>query len=249
MKTHLLLGLITLPLVGFAQSKATEARVSENTRARTEEVENGYDVFAFNSRDKSVRGTPMLSSQWQPAEILLVGNAKPLSAPAKYDMYQHQLRVRRAQGDSILLPATRVQEFSLSQLDASGNRQPHRFVRYESSSLPTELNGAYAEVLSGGNSLQLLKFWNKKLIKEAENTTNISSTSTIQRYDESNKYYVRWANDGRLIPVRLKRGSLKDALATQPDALKVLEEQKGSLSTEVEVAAAIVAINTRLNAK
>lgn len=249
MKTYLLLGLITLPLAGFAQSKASEARGSENTRARTEEVENGYDVFAFNSRDKSVRGTPMLSAQWQPAEILLVGNAKPLSAPAKYDMHQHQLRVRRAQSDSILLPAARVQEFSLAQLDANGSQQSHCFVRYESPSLPTELNGAYAEVLSGGNSLQLLKFWNKKLVKEVENTTNISSTSTIQRYDESNKYYVRWANDGRLLPVRLKRGSLKDAMAAQPDALKALEEQKGSLSTEAEVAAAIAAINTRLNVK
>jgi hypothetical protein len=248
MRTCLLLSLITLPIAGFAQNKAVESRASENTRARTEVGEDGYDVFAFNSRDKSVRGTPMLSSQWQPAEILLVGNTKPLSAPVKYDIHQHQLRVRRTQGDSILLPTARVQEFSLSQLDASGNQRPHRFVRYESPSLPAELNGVCAEVLSGGNSLQLLKFWNKKLISERENN-NISSIATVQRYDENNKYYVRWASDGRLVPIRLKRGSLKDALATQPDALKVLEEQKGSLSTEVEIVAAIMAINARLNAK
>lgn len=249
MKTYLLLGLLTLPLAGFAQSKATETRASENTRVRTEVAEDGYDVFAFNNRDKSVRGTPMLSSQWQPAEILLVGNAKPLSAPAKYDIHQHQLRVRRAQGDSILLPTARVQEFSLSQLDANGNQQSHRFVRYESPSLPTELNGTCAEVLSGGNSLQMLKFWNKKLIKEPESTTNISSINTVQRYDDSNKYYVRWASDAQLMPIRLKRGSLKEALAAHPEALKALEAQKGALSTEAEVAAAVAAINAQLNGK
>jgi hypothetical protein len=143
----------------------------------------------------------------------------------------------------------RVQEFSFSQLDANGNRQPRRFVRYESPTLPTELNGACAEVLSDGKSLQLLKFWNKKLIKEAENTTNISSTSTIQRYDESNKYYVRWANAGQLVAVRLKRGSLKEALAGHAEALRALETYKGPLNTEAEIAAAISSIDGLVTAK
>jgi len=249
MKNCLLLVFAALPLVGFAQSKSSEARHSENARLRTEEVENGYDVYTFNSRDKSAKGTPMLSSRWQPAEILLVGNTKRMSAPVKYDIYQHQLQVRRAQGDSILVPATRVQEFAFSQLDARGAEQPRRFVRYESPALPAELNGTCAEVLSSGKSLQLLKFWHKRLVKEAENTTNISSTSTIQRYDENNKYYVRWASDGQLVAVRPKRGSLKEALAGHPEALSALEAQKGPLSTEAELKAAIMAIDEQVSTR
>lgn len=249
MKNCLLLALATMPLIGFAQSKSSEARASENTRARTEAVDSGYDVYTFNGRDKSVRGNPMLLPHWQPAEILLVGNAKRTSAPAKYDTYQHQLQVRRPQGDSILLPAPLVQEFSFSQLDAHGSERPRRFIRYESPSLPAELNGTCAELLAGGKTLQLLKFWSKRLVKEAENTTNISSTSTVQRYDENNKYYVRWASDGQLLGFRLKRGSLKDALAGHPEALKELEMYKGSLSSEDDFKAAIAAIDEKLSTK
>lgn len=249
MKNCLLLILAALPLAGFAQNTTSEARHSENSRVRTEQIENGYDVYTFNSRDKSAKGTPMLSSRWQPAEILLVGNTKRIAAPVKYDIYQHQLQVRRAQGDSILVPTARVQEFAFSQLDARGAEQPRRFVRYESPALPAELNGTCAEVLSSGKSLQLLKFWHKRLVKEAENTTNISSTSTIQRYDENNKYYVRWASDGQLLAVRPKRGSLKDALASHPEALRALEAQKGPLGTEAELRAAIIAIDEQVSAK
>ncbi len=249
MKNCLLLLLAALPLAGFAQSKSSEARHSENARLRTEEVENGYDVYTFNSRDKSARGTPMLSARWQMADILLVGNTKRTSAPVKYDIYQHQLQVRRTQGDSILLPAARVQEFVFSQLDANGKEQPRRFVRYESPNLPAELNATCAEVLSDGKAVQLLKFWNKRLVKEAENSTNFSSTGTVQRYDENNKYYVRRVSDGQLLAVRPKRASLKDALAGQPDALKALEAQKGAISTEQELLAAVKAIDEQLSSK
>lgn len=247
MKDCLLLFLATMPFVGFAQGKNAEARASENTRARTEIGEDGYDVHTFNVRDRSVRGTPMLSPQWQPTEILLVGNTKPMSAPAKYDIHQHELRVRRPQGDSIVVPAARVQEFSFTQLSGQGSTQPRRFVRYASPSLPAELNGTCAEVLAGGKTLQLLKFWNKTLNREPENNANIASTSTIQRYDESNKYYVRWVDDGQLVAVRLKRGSLKDALAGHPRALSALEAQKGPLNTEVDAILAVMAIDA--NAK
>jgi hypothetical protein len=246
MKNYLLLVCIALPFAGFAQTKSSEARHSDNSRIRTEEVENGYDVYTFNSRDKSAKGTPMLSSRWQPAEILLVGNTKRMSAPVKYDIYQHQLQVRRAQGDSILVPATRVQEFSFAQLDAHGAERPRRFVRYESPALPAGLNGTCAEVLYNGKSVQLLKFWNKQLVKEAENTTNFSSTGTVQRYDENNKYYVRWVGDGQLLAVRPKRGSLKEALAGHPEALRALEAQKGPLSSEAELQATIGAIDKQL---
>lgn len=249
MKSCLLLVCVTLPFAGFAQTKSAEARHSDNSRIRTEEVENGYDVYTFNSRDKSAKGSPMLSSRWQPAEILLVGNTKRMSAPVKYDIYQHQLQVRRAQGDSILVPAARVQEFAFSQLDATGAEQPRRFVRYESPSLPAELNGTCAEVLSGGKSVQLLKFWNKRLVKETENTTNFSSTGTVQRYDENNKYYLRWVSDGQLVAVRPKRGSLKEALAGHPEALRALEAQKSGVTSEAELQAALTSLDQQLDAK
>lgn len=243
MKSCMLLVLVTMPIVGFAQSKNTEAQASDNSRARTQIGDDGFDAYAFNLRDKSVRGTPMLSSQWQPAEILLVGNTKPMAAPVKYDIHQHELRVRRPQGDSIIVPSARVQEFSFIQLSAQGSMQPRRFMRYQSPSLPAELNGTCAEILAGGKTLQLLKFWNKTLVKEPENNANIASTSTIQRYDESNKYYVRWVSDGQLMAVRLKRGSLKEALAGHPKALSELDAQKGPLNTEVDAKAAIAAID------
>ena len=68
-------------------------------------------------------------------------------------------------------------------------------------------------------------------------------SNTVQEFSDNIKYCLRWGYDGHLIILRLKKSSIKEALVTQPEALKVLEARKGGLSSEAEVAAAVTAID------
>ena len=121
-----------------------------------------------------------------------------------------------------------------------------RFIRYQSPSLPAELNGTCAELLGGGEHLQLVKFWRKNVVKETENSTNIALTNTSYSFNETAKYYLRWASDGHMVAIKPKRGSLKDALAGQPEALKALDAQKNNMSTDEALGAVVTSIDPLL---
>ena len=222
--------LLALPLVSTAQ-------MSELSRAGDGVFNNGYVLASEDA--KNVRGNPFLVASWLPASLQLIGSATPASVPLRYDIYRQELRVRRPQGDSVIVPLNRVKEFSLTGLN-------RRFVCYPAASLPADVAGACAEVLADGSQLQLLKFVRKKLIKQPSEQGSYATTTMVEALEETTAYYLRWPADGHLAAVRLKRGSLEQALSGQPAALAALKARKGSLSSEAEVAAAVLAINPAL---
>lgn len=247
MRNKLLLPiLLSLPVIGFAQKGLSNEFNVENARNVTDVFNSGYDVVPYDLHDSAIQGSAMLRPTWMSGEILLVGNTKPVPASIKYDVYHQQLRVRRAQGDSVIVPVTKIKEFTLNGLNNKGEQQARRFVRYESSTLPAELNGVCAEVLNNGENLQLLKFWRKGVVRVAENSTNMAVSHTVRSFKDLDKYYLRWAADGRMVAVRPKRGSIKDALAEQTVALTAFEARKGNLNSEAELIAALDAINPLL---
>ena len=228
MRTHLLLPVFwALPLLAAAQN-------TELSRSANGNFNNGY---ALVSPDAGlVRGTPFLLPGWTPASVQLVGNTNPASTTLRYDIFRQELRVRRTQGDSVVVPLNRVKEFTLT-----GTGQ--RFVCYPPATLPTEVAGACAEVLADGPHLQLLKFWRKEIVKQPADNASYGSNSTMDVLQQTTRYYLRWPADGHLTAVRLKRSSLEQALASQPAALAALKARKGGMGTEAELAAAVVALD------
>jgi len=220
--------LLAVPLLGKAQ-------MSELSRGSNGVFNNGYSLVPSGSGQ--VRGNPFLVVGWLPASLQLIGSTTPTPATLRYDVYRQELRVQRPQGDSVIVPLNRVKEFSLTGLN-------RRFVCYPAATLPADVAGSCAEVLADGAHLQLLKFARKKLVKQPSEQGSYASNTLVDALEETTYYYLRWPADGHLAAVRLKRSSLEQALSGQPAALAALKARKGSLGSEAEVAAAVLAIDS-----
>lgn len=196
---------------------------------------NGYSLIGPDAY--MVHGNPFLTPGWIPANIYLLGNTAPTPTTMRYDVYRQEVRVRRPQGDSVIVPLSRIKEFTL--MPPTGRR----FVCYPAATLPAEVQGTCAEVLADGSHLQLLKFWRKELTKQPVENSSYASNSTIDVLETTARYYLRWPADGHLVAVRLKRSSLEQALAGQSAALAALKARKGNLSSEADLAAAVQALD------
>lgn len=224
--------LLACPLLGAAQQ-------TDLARDQSGNLNNGYELVPAGSRD--VNGSPLLLPGWSPATLRLMGAQTAMPATLKYDVFRQELRARRPQGDSVIVPLAKVQEFTLT-----GAGSPRRFIGYPAAGLPTELAGTCAEVLADGAHAQLLKVWRKVLVKQAGESSGYASGRTITALEDQATYYLRWPADNRWAAVRLKRASLEQALASQPAALAALKARKGGLSSEADMAAAVLAIDPLL---
>ncbi|TPG61755.1 hypothetical protein EAH73_20100 [Hymenobacter nivis] len=223
----MLLPLLAGPALGFGQSTGT---VGNNY---TDVLDKGNNIVAFSPRDEGVQGSPLLLAAWTPAAVLLRGNATPKLAAVKYDVVHQQLRVRRAQGDSVVVPIGQLQEFTLTPGEA-----PRRFVRLGAAGAPD----GFAEVLSPGPHLQLLKLWNKEVAQAPASNSSYAAPTTTSAYADRPRYYLR-GPQGQLAEVRPKRASLQEALAPYPAAQQALKARKGSLNSEAELRAAVAALD------
>lgn len=227
-----------LPLYGHAQQ-------SELGRDKSNNFNNGYSLAPAEAN--TIQGSPFLLPRWETATLRLApAERPPVTVPLKYDVYRQELRVRRPQGDSVVVPLAQVREFSLTV--PGGVMPTRRFVCYPAATLPAELSGAAAEVLVDGTHAQLLKFVRKAIVKQAAQGGGYASSSSIDVLEEQQAYFLRWPADGHLMPIRLKRASLEQALAGQPAALAALKARKGNLGSEADMAAALVAIDPSLTA-
>ncbi|MGI4743713.1 MAG: hypothetical protein ACRYG7_51830 [Janthinobacterium lividum] len=221
-----------LPLLSQAQG-------SELARDNKNNFNNGYSLAPAGAN--TLQGSPFLLPQWVPATLRLAPDRPSVAVPLKYDVYRQELRIKRAQGDSIIVPLAQVREFSLSTALPA-----RRFVCYPAAVLPAEVGGACAEVLADGPHVQLLKFVRKAAVKQAGEGSAYASNSTVNVLEEQQYYYLRWPANGHLTALRLKRASLEQALAGQPAALAALKARRGSLSSEADVAAAVTALDPLL---
>ncbi|AMJ66112.1 hypothetical protein [Hymenobacter sp. PAMC 26628] len=220
----LLLPLLGLPLLGAAQT-------DDQTRYMTNVFNSGFGPVARSGFE--VQGSPLLLAAWTPAELLLPGNTKPVSARVKYDVVRQELRVLRPAGDSVAVSAAQVKSFTLA-----GGGAPRHFVPFSSPGAP---NG-FAEVLSPGTNLQLLKYWDKIVEKSAGGGSGYASTAVTSTYADHARYYLL-APGGRLAEVRPKRASLQEALAAYPAAQQALKARKGNINSEAELRDAVAALD------
>ena len=225
-RLKLLLPLLGLPLLGAAQTE-------DQTRQMTNVFNSGFSPVARSGYE--VQGSPLLLAAWTPAELVLPGRAKPVAAPVKYDVVRQKLRVLRPAGDSVAVAAAQVQSFTLA-----GGPLRH-FVPLSGPGAP----GGFAEVLSPGPNLQLLKYWEKIVEKAPASGAGYGSTQIASTYVDRARYYLR-TPDGRLTEVRPKRASLQEALAAYPAAQQALRARKGGLGSEAELREAVAALDPLL---
>lgn len=238
MRTHLLLPiLLAVPLLGTAQT-TTPDRNKAYMNTDADELNN---VFTMRPAATGLIGSPFLGPSWLAATVQLVGNTNSTPTILRYDLYRQELRVRRPKADSVVVPLSRIKEFTLT---VTGQR----FVCYPPATLPADVGGGCGEVLADGPHLQLLKFRRKELAKQAAATSSYSSNATVDVLHETTRYYLRWPADGHFTPLKLKRSSLEQALAGQPAALAALKARKGSLSTEADLTAAVLAADPAIAA-
>ena len=221
--------LVAWPLLGAAQ-------MSELSRdQRSGNLNNGYTLAPAETA--SVQGSAFLLPGWLPASLQLNGGGAPLAVPLKYDIYHQELRAKRPQGDSVVVPLARVKEFSF--ITTSPTR---RFVCYPAATLPADAGGGCGEVLAQSPGVQLLKFQHKELMKRVADTGGYASTNNVATLEAQTTYYLRWPTDGHFTAVKSRRASLEQALAGQPAALAALKARKGSIGNENELAAAVAAV-------
>ena len=232
---------ISLGLSGLSHAQTNQS--SELARDNSNNFNNGYSTAPANTN--TIQGSPFLLPRWETATLRLApAERPPVTVPLKYDIYHQELRVRRPQGDSVVVPLAQVREFSLA--GAGGVTPMRRFVCYPAATLPAEVGGAAAEVLADGPHAQLLKFVRKAVVKQAGEGSAYASNSSINVLEEQSAYFLRWPADGHLTPIRLKRASLEQVLAGQPAALAALKARKGNLGSEADMAAAVGALDPLL---
>lgn len=232
MRYRLLLPLLAVPALGFGQPTGTVGR------NYTDILDKGNNIVAFDLHEDAAQGNPFLLPAWLPADVLLLGNRQPKQVPVKYDLVRQQLRVRRPQGDSVIVPLSQLREFTLTP-----GPQARRFVPLSGPGTPD----GFAEILSPGPHVQLLKQWAKTVVQAPAANSTYAAPTTVNAYADRPRYYLRTPN-GRLAEVRLKRGSLQEALAAYPTALQALKARKGPLNSEAELRDAIAALDPLVTA-
>ena len=230
--------LLVLPVAAAAQQLSEAERVAQASQNLSTVAGRRPEMIAFSTRDDALLGSPMLYAGWRPGELLLVGNQRATAVPLKYDLYRQELRVRRPQGDSVLLPMSQVREFRLLE--------PARyFVNYPFS--PPDVASTCAEVLVDGKNVQLIKYLHKTMVKPSASSDSYTAHTPGALVEEA-QYFLRWPSDGRFSPLRLKRASLEHALAAYGPALAALKARKGGLSTEAELGRAVADLEPLLAA-
>ena len=239
MPAKLALLLLALPLAAAAQHVTAAEQNLPTAQDLPNILDKRSELVAFTTRDDAALGSPMLYSDWRPGELLLRGNQRPLAVLLKYDLYRQELRVRRPQGDSVVVALAQVQEFRVLAPAPAWH-----FVNYPFS--PPGAGGTCAEVLVESPRAQLVKYWRKALVKRSAPGASYAADQTVSALAEQTHYYLRWPGDGRFSPLQLKRASLEHALAGYGLALAALQARPGRLSTEADFASVTAALEPLL---
>jgi hypothetical protein len=229
---------LVLPL--GVQAQGVVEQTMQTTQNLTSLLGGNINV-AFSGHEDASLGSPMLLTGWRPGKVLLAGNKEFIGVPLRYDIYRQELRVRRPQGDSVLLDLTRVREFQLGEGSIT-----RRFINYPLA--PPETTTTCAEVLVEALQVQLLKYWRKVVVKQAAVNESYGAYTMVSVLQPQVRYYLHWSSANQFVPLKLKRASLEQALVSYGPALTALKARKGSLSTEADSVSALTELEPLLAA-
>jgi hypothetical protein len=156
-------------------------------------------------------------------EVIFGTNTKTAAGTLKFDVFSQQVRALRPQGDSIVLAPDKIQGFTIRPTGGNGKPEERRFERLPNGTM-TEAPLAFAEVLSNGNELRLLKL-QRKTIRKGQFDTAYNSGTPEDFYQTMTQYFLRWS-DGTVVPVKPTVSSIIGAVAPRQAAAAAAEMQK-----------------------
>jgi hypothetical protein len=220
------------------KSESEDLRTADKIRNVTDVRSDGYDVVAFDSRARLLRGTPFLVPGWAKGEVQLGGNSKPTSGVLKFDVSNHQVMALRPQGDSIILEAGKIKTFTLRTVGDDGKPTERRFVQIPGGMVPGATY-SFAEEISAGNGVTLLMLQWKTFIK-GQFETSYNSNKPVDSYQSNHQFYLQWA-DGTAEPVKPTLKNVLTVLADWPKATGPAEaDSKSKARADAELAEALV---------
>lgn len=212
----------------FANSAAGQAPVNSKTQDQTQKELRTVDAFRANDgtdnnftkldiRDLKTKGSAYLLRGWAPTDIQLAGNRSFKAVPAKYDVYQRELRVRRPQGDSIVLDNSSLLQFTMLENTPQGVH-PRVFRRYPQLS-DAKLSRYYFEVLHEKDGTQLLKL-TQKTLEKGNRSVSYNGGSAADYFEDKVSYYAYTATNNSLRPVKLNTKALSEVNPGWQQALR-----------------------------
>jgi hypothetical protein len=231
----------------IAREANAESRIAAKMRDINDISGEGLEAVPFDTRVRFVRGTPFLVQSWAMGDVQIENAPKPTAAILKFDVFNQQLRALRPQGDSIVLAPEKIKGFTLRPTGPDGKTMERHFERLPITLVP-ETEEAFAEDLSMGKELRLLKFQQKKIVK-GQAAMAYGSNSATDSYQSSTQYYLRWA-DGTYMVVKANKASILSAVASRQAAAVAAEAQdKTKVRSDAELGAMVQRIETRLATK
>lgn len=226
----------------------TESTVVNKMKDINANGPNGFDILPFDMRPRLVRGTPFLVQGWAMGEVMLEAAAKPTPAVLKFDIYNQQVRALRTKGDSIILAPEKIQSFTIRPTGSDGKPVERRFERLPGA-LVLQTPVAFAEDLSTGTELRLVKLQRKTIIKGQVDALYGNSNAPVDAYESSTQYYLRWT-DGTYVPVKPNKASILAAVTLRQAAAVTAEMQdKTKLRSDAELGNMTQRINDKLAVK
>lgn len=224
-----------------------EAALVNKMRSVNDAGDFGYDVIVFNNRDRNVQGSPFLVGGWSNGEVRTSPGERVTPGVLKFDAFAHQVRLRRPAGDSIIIESARLRGFVLRPgLGGGAAAAERRFERLPDGAVP-EVAAAFAETLSSGNEVRLLKLQRKFIVKGRSGSGGYTA-ATPDAFENLTQYYLRWA-DGTCVPVKPNSGSLLASVALRKPAEAAAEKlSKTKARTDAELAALVQRVDAVLAA-
>ncbi len=184
-------------------------------------------VTTFDNRYEGIRGTPFLYDVWQPTNVWIEGNNGPIATESKFMVYEKQeLRVKRPEGDSIILNNPQVIQFQFINQNRTFKRISH-----EQNAL-----GEFMEVIYEGEKYSVFAKRYCKLIKAKAGGAYSEGVPFDQLIIED-EYYLRTDSHKKLTLFKTNRGSLLKVLPGQDDAMiKFQKDNKLKLDKEPDLA-------------
>jgi hypothetical protein len=170
-------------------------------------------VRKFDKRYEGVRGTPFFSEKWQKGSVTMKNGKKIDKLDLKIDLFNHDVIMKRPNGDSIIIFAHTVDQVSLDDLN---DGSVHVFKK-SGSFKEAGPKDAFVEVLYEGKYTLLAE--RKKTIVKASYTGAYNTGKPYDEFKDEIAYYLK-KQDKNPIKIKLSRKSVLDELENHQGELK-----------------------------
>ncbi|AFK04263.1 hypothetical protein Emtol_3130 [Emticicia oligotrophica DSM 17448] len=205
-----------------------------NSLQKNEEMGGGTGVVrTYDLRYEGMQGTPYFIDEWLTGTLLFInGSTGTKTHLLKYNTHTKELMMKRPQGDSIIIFPNQITAFTINDAAKSIN---YPFVKVENLKADGGTVPVCFLMVLYKNKSSLLKYVSKNVLK-ANYQGGYSSDRRYDSYIDNSQYFIRKA-DNSLVKVRLKKGSVIDALEDKKAQVEeYIKKENLSFKNDIDIA-------------